>query len=148
MLDKTDLKQISLIVKNEITDLKVEMNNRFKEQDESITEKFKEQDERITQKFKEQDERITKKFREQDEKIAQKFKEQDERITKEISNQMLVFEEHYGRALTIAVEGLNHRNSNIDIQSRRLENLDEICNLNSAYIYNHEERIHNLEKAN
>lgn len=115
MLDKTDLKQISLIVKNEITDLKVEMNNRFKEQDERITEKFK---------------------------------EQDERITKEISNQMLVFEEHYGRALTIAVEGLNHRNSNIDIQSRRLENLDEICNLNSAYIYNHEERIHNLEKAN
>ena len=60
---------------------------------------------------------------------------------------MLVFEEHYGKALTIAVEGLNHRNSNIDVQSQRLDNLDRICNLNSAYVYDHEKRINNLEVA-
>ena len=163
MLDTTDLKQISQIIKTEL-------NQGFKEQDEKITEKFKEQDEKITQKFKKQGEIIAKKFKEQDERITKELKKQDDRITKEfkrqheeiieifkaedrkiikeISNQMLVFEEHYGRALTIAVEGLNHRNSNIDVQNQKLDNLDKICNLNSAYVYNHEERIHNLEKAN
>lgn len=126
-MTKEDLNQIAAIVKTEVGGLRDEMNKRFKEQDEKFAQKLKEQEERIEQRFKEQDERI------------------DKKIEQRISDQMLYFDEKYGRDFALAVECLNGRSETEEIQNKRLSVLEKSNNINSAAIFNHEERINNLE---
>ena len=161
-MTKEDLNQIAIIVKTEVGGLRDEMNQRFKEQDEKIEQRFKKQDEKIEQRFKEQDEKIEQRLKEQDEKFAQKFKEQEKRIDKRfkeqeekfyrridqrISDQMTYFEEKYGRDFALAVECLNSKSETEDIQNQRLNVLEKSNNINSAAIFNHEDRINYLEKT-
>ena len=154
-MTKEDLNQIAIIVKTEVGGLRDEMNQRFKEQEEKLDKKldqrFKEQEERIDQRFKEQEERIDQRFQEQEERIDQRFKEQEEkfyrRIDQRISDQMTYFEEKYGRDFALAVECLNSKSETEDIQNQRLSVLEKSNNINSAAIFNHEERINYLEKT-
>ena len=150
-MTKEDLNQIAIIVKTEVGGLRDEMNQRFKEQDEKIEQRFKEQDEKIEQRLQEQEERIDKRFKEQEERIDKRFKEQEEkfyrRIDQRISDQMTYFEEKYGRDFALAVECLNSKSETEDIQNQRLSVLEKSNNINSAAIFNHEERINYLEKT-
>ena len=154
-MTKEDLNQIAIIVKTEVGGLRDEMNQRFKEQEEKLDKKldqrFKEQEERIDQRFQEQEERIDQRFQEQEERIDQRFKEQEEkfyrRIDQRISDQMTYFEEKYGRDFALAVECLNSKSETEDIQNQRLSVLEKSNNINSAAIFNHEERINYLEKT-
>lgn len=66
-------------------------------------------------------------------------------IEQKILNHMFVFEQEYGRKLTIAFETLVGENVKEVKQNERLDNLDNLSTLHSAYIYNHEDRIDNLE---
>ena len=169
-MTKEDLNQIAIIVKTEVGGLRDEMNQRFKEQDEKfeqrfkkqeekldkkLNQRFKEQDEKFEQRFKEQEEKLDKKldqrFKEQDERIDKRFKEQEEkfyrRIDQRISDQMTYFEEKYGRDFALAVECLNSKSETEDIQNQRLNVLEKSNNINSAAIFNHEDRINYLEKT-
>mgnify|MGYP000227134245 CR=1 FL=1 len=150
-MTKEDLNQIAIIVKTEVGGLRDEMNQRFKEQDEKIEQRFKEQDEKIEQRLQEQEERIDKRFKEQEERIDKRFKEQEEkfyrRIDQRISDQMTYFEEKYGRDFALAVECLNSKSETEDIQNQRLNVLEKSNNINSAAIFNHEDRINYLEKT-
>lgn len=128
-MTKEDLNQIAIIVKTEVGGLRDEMNQRFKEQDEKIEQRFKEQDERIDKRFKEQEEKFYR------------------RIDQRISDQMTYFEEKYGRDFALAVECLNSKSETEDIQNQRLSVLEKSNNINSAAIFNHEERINYLEKT-
>ena len=139
-MTKEDLNQIAIIVKTEVGGLRDEMNQRFKEQDEKIEQRFKEQDEKIEQRLQEQEERIDKRFKEQEEKFYR-------RIDQRISDQMTYFEEKYGRDFALAVECLNSKSETEDIQNQRLSVLEKSNNINSAAIFNHEERINYLEKT-
>ena len=120
------------------------MNQRFKEQEEKL-------DKKLDQRFKEQEERIDQRFQEQEERIDQRFQEQEEkfyrRIDQRISDQMTYFEEKYGRDFALAVECLNSKSETEDIQNQRLSVLEKSNNINSAAIFNHEERINYLEKT-
>ena len=169
-MTKEDLNQIAIIVKTEVGGLRDEMNQGFKEQDEKfeqrfkkqeekldkkLNQRFKEQDEKFEQRFKEQEEKLDKKldqrFKEQDERIDKRFKEQEEkfyrRIDQRISDQMTYFEEKYGRDFALAVECLNSKSETEDIQNQRLNVLEKSNNINSAAIFNHEDRINYLEKT-
>ena len=128
-MTKEDLNQIAIIVKTEVGGLRDEMNQRFKEQDERIDKRFKEQDERIDKRFKEQEEKFYR------------------RIDQRISDQMTYFEEKYGRDFALAVECLNSKSETEDIQNQRLNVLEKSNNINSAAIFNHEDRINYLEKT-
>ena len=151
-MTKEDLNQIAIIVKTEVGGLRDEMNQRFKEQEEKL-------DKKLDQRFKEQEEKLDKKldqrFEEQEEKLDkkldQRFKEQEEkfyrRIDQRISDQMTYFEEKYGRDFALAVECLNSKSETEDIQNQRLSVLEKSNNINSAAIFNHEERINYLEKT-
>ena len=139
-MTKEDLNQIAIIVKTEVGGLRDEMNQRFKEQYEKIEQRFKEQDEKIEQRFKEQEERIDKRFKEQEEKFYR-------RIDQRISDQMTYFEEKYGRDFALAVECLNSKSETEDIQNQRLNVLEKSNNINSAAIFNHEDRINYLERT-
>ena len=143
-MTKEDLNQIAIIVKTEVGGLRDEMNQRFKEQEEKL-------DKKLDQRFKEQEERIDQRFQEQEERIDQRFKEQEEkfyrRIDQRISDQMTYFEEKYGRDFALAVECLNSKSETEDIQNQRLSVLEKSNNINSAAIFNHEERINYLEKT-
>jgi hypothetical protein len=139
-MTKEDLNQIAIIVKTEVGGLRDEMNQRFKEQDEKIEQRFKEQDEKIEQRLQEQEERIDKRFKEQEEKFYR-------RIDQRISDQMTYFEEKYGRDFALAVECLNSKSETEDIQNQRLNVLEKSNNINSAAIFNHEDRINYLEKT-
>ena len=57
------------------------------------------------------------------------------------------FEEKYGRDFALAVECLNSKSETEDIQNQRLSVLEKSNNINSAAIFNHEERINYLEKT-
>ena len=139
-MTKEDLNQIAIIVKTEVGGLRDEMNQRFKEQDEKIEQRLKEQDEKIEQRFKKQDEKIEQRFKKQDEKFYR-------RIDQRISDQMSYFEEKYGRDFALAVECLNSKSETEDIQNQRLNVLEKSNNINSAAIFNHEDRINYLEKT-
>ena len=143
-MTKEDLNQIAIIVKTEVGGLRDEMNQRFKEQEEKL-------DKKLDQRFKQQEERIDQRFQEQEERIDQRFKEQEEkfyrRIDQRISDQMTYFEEKYGRDFALAVECLNSKSETEDIQNQRLSVLEKSNNINSAAIFNHEERINYLEKT-
>ena len=143
-MTKEDLNQIAIIVKTEVGGLRDEMNQRFKEQDEKFEQRFKKQEEKLDkkldQRFKEQDERIDKRFKEQEEKFYR-------RIDQRISDQMTYFEEKYGRDFALAVECLNSKSETEDIQNQRLNVLEKSNNINSAAIFNHEDRINYLEKT-
>ena len=151
-MTKEDLNQIAIIVKTEVGGLRDEMNQRFKEQEEKL-------DKKLDQRFKEQEEKLDKKldqrFKEQEEKLDkkldQRFQEQEEkfyrRIDQRISDQMTYFEEKYGRDFALAVECLNSKSETEDIQNQRLSVLEKSNNINSAAIFNHEERINYLEKT-
>ena len=136
-MTKEDLNQIAIIVKTEVGGLRDEMNQRFKEQEEKL-------DKKLDQRFKEQEEKL-------DKKLDQRFKEQEEkfyrRIDQRISDQMTYFEEKYGRDFALAVECLNSKSETEDIQNQRLSVLEKSNNINSAAIFNHEERINYLEKT-
>ena len=136
-MTKEDLNQIAIIVKTEVGGLRDEMNQRFKEQEEKL-------DKKLDQRFKEQEEKL-------DKKLDQRFKEQEEkfyrRIDQRISDQMTYFEEKYGRDFALAVECLNSKSKTEDIQNQRLSVLEKSNNINSAAIFNHEERINYLEKT-
>ena len=154
-MTKEDLNQIAIIVKTEVGGLRDEMNQRFKEQEEKLDKKldqrFKELDEKIEQRLKEQDEKFAQKFKEQEKRIDKRFKEQEEkfyrRIDQRISDQMTYFEEKYGRDFALAVECLNSKSETEDIQNQRLNVLEKSNNINSAAIFNHEDRINYLEKT-
>ena len=143
-MTKEELNQIAIIVKTEVGGLRDEMNQRFKEQDEKFEQRFKEQEEKLDkkldQRFKEQEERIDKRFKEQEEKFYR-------RIDQRISDQMTYFEEKYGRDFALAVECLNSKSETEDIQNQRLNVLEKSNNINSAAIFNHEDRINYLEKT-
>ena len=143
-MTKEDLNQIAIIVKTDVGGLRDEMNQRFKEQEEKL-------DKKLDQRFTEQEERIDQRFQEQEERIDQRFKEQEEkfyrRIDQRISDQMTYFEEKYGRDFALAVECLNSKSETEDIQNQRLSVLEKSNNINSAAIFNHEERINYLEKT-
>lgn len=98
----------------------------------------------MNQRFKEQEEKL-------DKKLDQRFQEQEEkfyrRIDQRISDQMAYFEEKYGRDFALAVECLNSKSETEDIQNQRLSVLEKSNNINSAAIFNHEERINYLEKT-
>ena len=128
-MTKEDLNQIAIIVKTEVGGLRDEMNQRFKEQDEKFEQRFKEQDEKFEQRFKEQEEKFYR------------------RIDQRISDQMTYFEEKYGRDFALAVECLNSKSETEDIQNQRLNVLEKSNNINSAAIFNHEDRINYLEKT-
>lgn len=128
-MTKEDLNQIAMIVKTEVVSLRYEMNKRFEEQEERINKRFEEQEGRIETKFKSLGSEII------------------ETINREISKQMLLFEEHYGRALTIAVECLNSKSALEDVQNKRLDILENSNNINSAAVFNREKRINYLEKT-
>ena len=128
-MTKEDLNQIAIIVKTEVGGLRDEMNQRFKEQDEKIEQRFKEQEERIDKRFKEQEEKFYR------------------RIDQRISDQMTYFEEKYGRDFALAVECLNSKSETEDIQNQRLNVLEKSNNINSAAIFNHEDRINYLERT-
>ena len=136
-MTKEDLNQIAIIVKTEVGGLRDEMNQRFKEQEEKL-------DKKLDQRFEEQEEKL-------DKKLDQRFKEQEEkfyrRIDQRISDQMTYFEEKYGRDFALAVECLNSKSETEDIQNQRLSVLEKSNNINSAAIFNHEERINYLEKT-
>lgn len=117
-MTKEDLNQIAIIVKTEIGGLRDEMNQRFKEQDEKFEQRFKEQEEKFYR-----------------------------RIDQRISDQMTYFEEKYGRDFALAVECLNSKSETEDIQNQRLNVLEKSNNINSAAIFNHEDRINYLEKT-
>ena len=119
---KEDLNQIAIIVKTEVGGLRDEMNQRFKEQEEKL-------DKKLDQRFKEQEEKFYR------------------RIDQRISDQMTYFEEKYGRDFALAVECLNSKSETEDIQNQRLSVLEKSNNINSAAIFNHEERINYLEKT-
>lgn len=162
-MSREDLNQIINAIETVKVEINQNMNERFEEQDKGIDEKFKEQDKRINEMFKKQEQKNAKMFKDQDRKNQQKFDKQNDRISsleskfedfkvivrEEIKNtildQMFIFEERYGRALTLAVEGMNHKNSNEEAQNIRLDNLEKESNLNSAAVFNHEKRISNIE---
>ena len=121
-MTKEDLNQIAIIVKTEVGGLRDEMNERFKEQEEKL-------DKKLDQRFKEQEEKFYR------------------RIDQRISDQMTYFEEKYGRDFALAVECLNSKSETEDIQNQRLSVLEKSNNINSAAIFNHEERINYLEKT-
>lgn len=121
-MTKEDLNQIAIIVKTEVGGLRDEMNQRFKEQEEKL-------DKKLDQRFKEQEEKFYR------------------RIDQRISDQMTYFEEKYGRDFALAVECLNSKSETEDIQNQRLSVLEKSNNINSAAIFNHEERINYLEKT-
>lgn len=121
-MTKEDLNQIAIIVKTEVGGLRDEMNQRFKEQEEKL-------DKKLDQRFKEQEEKFYR------------------RIDQRISDQMIYFEEKYGRDFALAVECLNSKSETEDIQNQRLSVLEKSNNINSAAIFNHEERINYLEKT-
>ena len=136
-MTKEDLNQIAIIVKTEVGGLRDEINQRFKEQEEKL-------DKKLDQRFKEQEEKL-------DKKLDQRFQEQEEkfyrRIDQRISDQMTYFEEKYGRDFALAVECLNSKSETEDIQNQRLNVLEKSNNINSAAIFNHEDRINYLEKT-
>ena len=121
-MTKEDLDQIAIIVKTEVGGLRDEMNQRFKEQEEKL-------DKKLDQRFQEQEEKFYR------------------RIDQRISDQMTYFEEKYGRDFALAVECLNSKSETEDIQNQRLSVLEKSNNINSAAIFNHEERINYLEKT-
>ncbi len=121
-MTKEDLNQIAIIVKTEVGGLRDEMNQRFKEQEEKL-------DKKLDQRFQEQEEKFYR------------------RIDQRISDQMTYFEEKYGRDFALAVECLNSKSETEDIQNQRLSVLEKSNNINSAAIFNHEERINYLEKT-
>ena len=121
-MTKEDLNQIAIIVKTEVGGLRDEMNQRFKEQEEKL-------DKKLDQRFQEQEEKFYR------------------RIDQRISDQMAYFEEKYGRDFALAVECLNSKSETEDIQNQRLSVLEKSNNINSAAIFNHEERINYLEKT-
>ena len=121
-MTKEDLNQIAIIVKTEVGGLRDEMNQRFKEQEEKL-------DKKLDQRFKEQEEKFYR------------------RIDQRISDQMTYFEEKYGRDFALAVECLNSKSETEDIQNQRLSVLEKSNNINSAAIFNHEDRINYLEKT-
>ena len=121
-MTKEDLNQIAIIVKTEVGGLRDEMNQRFKEQEEKL-------DKKLDQRFQEQEQKFYR------------------RIDQRISDQMTYFEEKYGRDFALAVECLNSKSETEDIQNQRLSVLEKSNNINSAAIFNHEERINYLEKT-
>ena len=121
-MTKEDLNQIAIIVKTEVGGLRDEMNQRFKEQEEKL-------DKKLDQRFQEQEEKFYR------------------RIDQRISDQMTYFEEKYGRDFALAVECLNSKSETEDIQNQRLSVLEKSNNINSAAIFNHEERINYIEKT-
>ena len=132
-MTKEDLNQIAIIVKTEVGGLRDEMNQRFKEQDEKFEQRFKEQEEKL-------DKKLDRRFKDQEEKFYR-------RIDQRISDQMTYFEEKYGRDFALAVECLNSKSETEDIQNQRLNVLEKSNNINSAAIFNHEDRINYLEKT-
>lgn len=83
-------------------------------------------------------------------KMVAEFERMKMEIKKEIREENLqylhVFEDEYGRKLTIAIEALTCQNDKERIQDDRLTSLERTVQMNTAYFYNHEDRIDELEK--
>lgn len=125
-----------------------EIDKKF---DEKFDEKFAEIDQKFDQKFVEMDKKFDQKFAEMDQKFDKKFNdmktELKEEISDQISAQMFVFETEYGRKINIMFEELMAKNENErDLQNQILQILRRV-DKNSAFIFNHENRVTALEKA-
>ncbi len=82
-----------------------------------------------------------------EEKLNKKLEEMKQELKQEILNHMFIFEQEYGRKLTIAFEELMSRSNRERIQDESIEDLKRMSGMYTAYAYNHEDRIHKLEIA-
>ena len=123
----------------------------LKEMSKLFDQKFTEMDQKFDQKFVKMEEKFDQKFIEMDQKFDRKFKEMKTEIKEEISDQisaqMFVFETEYGRKINIMFEELMAKNENErDLQNQILQILRRV-DKNSAFIFNHENRVTALEKS-
>ena len=124
-----------------IEKLRVELTASFsqknKELRQELTAEFSQKNEELRQELTE---KFTKKNAELHEKLT-------ESLEKQIIHRMFVFEEDYGKRLKIAYEDLIGRHATEETNSEKITNLERREALNSAYVYNHETRIQELEKS-
>lgn len=114
----------------------VEENGKLKEE---LRKEFKQQNEKLRQELR-------KEFKQENIKLEDRLKEYIRSEVKEgILHQMFLFEENYGRRITIAFEEIMSRNYKEERQDKDIKNLERETILNSAFVYNHEERIATLE---
>lgn len=117
-------------LKNELREeLKEEFNQKFEQLGTELEEKLSN---KFEQRNIELEERLTSKL--------------EQRLEKKILDHMFVFEDEYGKKLTVAFEDLTCRHATEETNSEQIANLEKRCELNTAYIYGHEDRIKRLEK--
>lgn len=134
--------ELTKVLKEE---LKVGLVKLKQELKEELTRELKEE---LAKELKKELARELKKelAKELKEELAKELKKElTKYLKKEILDFMFVFETEYGRKLTIAFEELSHKSMKEEIQNRSIANLEKISEMNTAYVYSHEERIDKLE---
>ncbi len=131
--------------KQENEKLKEELRKEFKQENEKLKEELRKEFKQENEKLKEQ---IRKEFKQENIKLENRLKECiTTQVKEEILHHMFLFEENYGRRITIAFEEIMSRNYKEERQDKDIKNLERETTLNSAFVYNHEERIATLEKT-
>ena len=100
MLDRQDLEMIRLVMKEEITESEMRMENRmdarFEEQEKRIDARFEEQEKRIDARFEEQGKRNDARFAEQDEcfgkRMEMRFAQEREWLEKHLDKRFAASE--------------------------------------------------------
>jgi hypothetical protein len=130
------------------------MDQKIGQMDQKISrmdQKIEQMDKKIDDNFNElkQDNiNLKKELREEFKQENVKLKEDlRKELKKEISKHMFLFEQEYGRKLTIAYEDLTYRINRKDTQSEQIANLEKKAELNTAYIYSLQDRVDKLENV-
>lgn len=121
-------------------DLKEELRSEFKQENTKLKEELYN---KMDQKNAELKAELKKEIYN---KIDQKNAELREDLERQILNHMFVFEEDYGKRLTIAYEDLTCRHATEETNTEKIANLEKRETLNTAYVQSHETRIQKLEK--
>ena len=125
-----------------------EMNKKF----DTIDKKFDHIEKMIIKENTKIKEELRTEFKEGNAKLKAEIKtdlkqEVREYVKKEILDHIFVFEEQYGRKLTIAFEQLISKAANEKIQNESIADLKRMSEVHTAYVYNHEDRIDKLENV-
>ena len=133
--------KINSILDQKLNDFKIEIYNKMDEKFEKLESRMDKLESRMD-KLESRMDNLESRM----DNLESRMDKLEQDIHKEIIDRMFVFEEEYGRRLSIAYENINSRSQKEKNNEENIANLYKMLEFNSVYKDFHETRLSDLER--
>ena len=137
--------KINSILDQKLNDFKIEIYNKMDEKFEKLESRMDKLESRMDNLESRMD-NLESRMDKLEQDLTNRMDKLEQDIHKEIIDRMFVFEEEYGRRLSIAYENINSRSQKEKNNEENIANLYKMLEFNSVYKDFHETRLSDLER--